>query len=102
MDKSSKAWSIRANAFFIEVEKELKDASVLLEMLSFFGLESFDKEIKMDLNTNKTPFAGQTQLSSKDLQESEQVFVKLPQPYKSIFMRSPYKNCEWISVIFGR
>ncbi|MCH9640005.1 MAG: hypothetical protein K0U40_11010 [Betaproteobacteria bacterium] len=87
--------------FFIEVEKDLKNSSVLLEMLYFFGLMSFHKELKTNLKTNKTPFVGPTQLSEKDLHESEQIFFKLPQQYKSLFMRSPYKNCQWISAISG-
>jgi len=87
--------------FFIEVEKDLKNSSVLLEMLGFFGLESTHKELNLDLKTNKTPFIGRTQLSDKDLLEYEQVMVKLPQQYKSLFMRSPYKNCRWISTILG-
>ena len=70
-------------------------------MLGFFGLETFHKKLDMDLKTNKTPFVGQTQLNDKDLQESEQVFVKLPRQYKSLFMRTPYKNCQWVKAILG-
>ena len=85
--------------FFIEVEKDLRNPFVLLEMLDFFGLASFHKTLKTDLKTNKTPFLGQTKLSKQDLQASEQIFAKLPQHYKSLFTRSPYKNCQWTDAI---
>jgi hypothetical protein len=87
--------------FFIEVEKDLKDASVMLRMLDFFNLECAHKTLKMDLKTNKTPFIGQTQLSNNDLKEFEQVMAKLPQQYKLLFMQPPYKHCRWISAMLG-
>ncbi len=87
--------------FFIEVEKDLKDRSVMLSMLDFFNLAYVNNALKMDLRINKTPFAGQTQLSDNDLQEFEQIMAKLPQQYKSLFMRSPYKDCRWIGATFG-
>ena len=91
----------RDSVFFVEVEKDLKNESVMHSMLDFFNLETNRAELNMNHSTNKTPFIGKTTLTAADIEACKQVVARLPQRYLFMLQQAPYKNCGWADLFLN-
>jgi len=81
--------------FFIDVNRQLKDESVLKQMVKFFDLPH-TPNFNMDLRRNKTPLIGSTLITAQDELEIQWIIQNLPDIYKKMLNNEPYTKCsDW-------
>jgi len=81
--------------FFIDVNKQLKDESVLKQLVKFFDLPH-TPNFNMDLRRNKTPLIGSTLITAQDKLEIQWIIQNLPYSYKKMLDNEPYTKClDW-------
>jgi hypothetical protein len=83
----------QGRVFFIDVDSQLQDETVLREMLDFFGLR-YKASFNMDLRRNRIPFMSPTIVSPEDEMEIQAVMQNLPYRYKAMLMSEPYSKCS--------
>lgn len=89
------AWQDRV--FFIYVNSQLKNQTVLKQLVNFFDLPH-KLNFNMDLYKNKTPFIGPTVITAEDKQEIQWIRQNLPDVYKTMLNAQPYtKYLDWES-----
>lgn len=78
--------------FFIDVNRQLKDESVLKQLVKFFYLPH-TPNFNMDLRRNKTPLIGSTLITAQDELEIQWIIQHLPGTYKKMLNNEPYTKC---------
>lgn len=78
--------------FFIDVNRQLKAASVLKQLVNFFDLPHASN-FNMDLRRNKTPLIGPTRITALDELEIQWITQNLPDAYKIMLNSEPYTKC---------
>jgi hypothetical protein len=85
---------LQERCFTLHCPRDLNDPDTLKEMFAFFGLETFESDVRLGGRRNKS-LGATTVISEKDEDECEAVIEKLPRHYLKIFEREPYAGELW-------
>jgi len=80
--------------FTLHCPRDLNDPDKLKVMFAFFGVETFESEVRLGGRRNKS-LGTMTVITEKDEAECDAVIEKLPASYLRIFEREPYAGELW-------
>jgi len=87
-----------SDCFTLHSLAELNDPARMSKVFEFLGVDLKSGRLELTGRKNITPMT-QTQITTEDEQQFEEVLTEMPASYLEIFRREPYVKFKWSRLI---